>query len=209
MFIHSNLWRGGVSLTTAVALGCGSTVMTGCESLPGSDEQQGAVIGGVGGAVAGAAIAGDNRLLGALIGGALGAGGGYLIGANKDKILGEDRDEAEDAMEQARRNPADADDVDHSTTADLNEDGFVTMDEVVAMEEAGLSNDEILERLEDTGQVFELTADQEDYLRQRGVSRKVIDEMQELNADTRQAVLRERERDARDDDVLGMPDDRD
>ena len=67
--------------------------LTGCESLPGNDESQGAVIGGVSGAAAGALLGGkDNRLLGALIGGALGAGGGYLIGANKDKITGKDNE---------------------------------------------------------------------------------------------------------------------
>src|SRR5687768_5086603 len=99
----------------------GSLVMaplTGCESLPGSDEQQGAVIGGLGGAAAGAAISKDNRWLGALIGGALGAGGGYLIGANKDKITGKDdderdkaREEAIKASERAEKNPAKPEDV--------------------------------------------------------------------------------------------------
>ena len=39
------------TLIGALALG----PVTGCESLPGNDEQQGAVIGGVGGALAGAA----------------------------------------------------------------------------------------------------------------------------------------------------------
>src|SRR6185503_19643818 len=56
--------------------------LAGCDSLPGDKKTQGAVIGGVGGAVAGGALAKNNRLLGALIGGALGAGGGYLIGSS-------------------------------------------------------------------------------------------------------------------------------
>src|SRR5687768_1697532 len=60
--------------------------VAGCESLPGNEKQQGAVIGGVGGAAAGAAIGGeDNRLAGAVIGGLLGAGGGYLVGAKMEK----------------------------------------------------------------------------------------------------------------------------
>src|SRR3954467_1291160 len=83
---------------TQVAL-LGSLVLgpvVGCESLPGNEKQQGTVIGGVGGAAAGAAIAKDNRGLGALIGGALGAGGGYLIGAHADKTNDKDRDRNRD-----------------------------------------------------------------------------------------------------------------
>jgi hypothetical protein len=164
--------------------------LTGCESLPGNDEQQGAAIGGLSGAAAGALIAGDdNRLLGALIGGALGAGGGYLIGANKDKITGKDedksrtREEAIKASERAERNPATAEDVDRARTADLNEDGFVTLDEVVAMRQANLSDREMIDRLERTDQIFELTDYQEDYLRTRGVSDTVIREMRNMNQD--------------------------
>ena len=56
--------------------------LTGCENLPGDEKTQGAVIGGAGGALAGAAIAKDNRLLGGLIGGALGAAGGYVVGGH-------------------------------------------------------------------------------------------------------------------------------
>src|ERR1043166_6862434 len=63
----------------------GAAPIVGCESLPGNKKEQGAVIGGVGGAAAGPAIAKNNRLAGGLIGGLLGAGGGYLIGANMDK----------------------------------------------------------------------------------------------------------------------------
>ena len=162
--------------------------LTGCESLPGNDESQGAVIGGVSGAAAGALLGGDdNRLLGALIGGALGAGGGYLIGANKDKITGKDneksREEAIKASERAERNPARPEDVDRARTADLNEDGFVTLDEVVAMRQANLSDREMVDRLERTDQVFELTDYQEDYLRTRGVSDTVIREMRNMNQD--------------------------
>src|SRR5688500_4383197 len=69
----------GVSALLIGSLTLGPLV--GCESLPGDKETQGAVIGGVGGALAGGALAKDNRLLGALIGGAVGAGGGWLIGS--------------------------------------------------------------------------------------------------------------------------------
>jgi hypothetical protein len=164
--------------------------LTGCENLPGNAKQQGTVIGGASGAAIGAAVSKNNRLLGALIGGALGAGGGYLIGANKDKITGSDkdkdktRDEAIQASQRAEQNPARVEDVNNTRTADLNNDGFVTLDEVVALRNANLSDREILDRLERTNQVFELTPWQEDYLQQRGVSRDVINQMRSLNRDT-------------------------
>jgi hypothetical protein len=117
----------------------------------------------------------------------LGAGGGYLIGANKDKITGKDNDKSKEeaikASERAERNPAKAEDVDRAKTADLNDDGFVTLDEVVAMRQANLSDREMVDRLERTDQVFELTDYQEDYLRTRGVSDTVIREMRNMNQD--------------------------
>jgi hypothetical protein len=189
------------TLMGALALG----PVTGCESLPGNDEQQGAVIGGVGGALAGAALSKDNRALGALIGGALGAGGGYLIGANKDKITGKDkeksREEAIRASERAEREPARAEDVDRARTADLNDDGFVTLDEVVAMEQANLSDRDMLDRLQSTDQVFELTEYQENYLRDRGVSAEVIRSMRTMNQDYAETASADADRDR--DEVFG------
>ena len=157
--------------------------LAGCSSLPGNSKQQGAVIGGVGGALAGAAVSKNERGLGALIGGVLGAGGGYLIGAQKDKLDEKKRDEAVAAHRRAEQNPAKAEDVERTRTADLNDDGFVTLDEVVAMERANLSDREMVDRLERTGQVFELTEEQERYLEDRGVSREVIVEMRRMSPD--------------------------
>ena len=50
-----------------------------------SNAAKGAVIGGVGGAVAGAVINGKNRGKGAIIGGVIGAAGGFILGKSKDK----------------------------------------------------------------------------------------------------------------------------
>ena len=50
-----------------------------------SKAAKGAVIGGVGGAAAGAVINKKNRALGAVIGGVVGAAGGYGIGRGMDK----------------------------------------------------------------------------------------------------------------------------
>ncbi|MBI1849470.1 MAG: glycine zipper 2TM domain-containing protein [Planctomycetes bacterium] len=176
--------------------------VTACEDMPGTRSEQGAVIGGVGGAVAGAVIAGEgNRVLGALIGGAVGAAGGYVIGAESQKVRDREKDHAINASEHARTNPATAADVRNASTADLNNDGFVTLDEVVAMKGAGLSDDQMIERLRATNQIFDLNANQERYLTDRGVSRSVIDQLRAMNRDEKEKVLNDtigRKRDSND-----------
>ena len=80
-------------------------------------------------------------------------------------------------------------DVNNSTTADLNHDGFVTLDEVAAMASAGLSEQEMVKRLEATGQVFELTDQQKKYLQDHGVSQNVINQMADINRAAREQLL--------------------
>lgn len=155
--------------------------LVGCQQMPGTRKEQGAVIGGAAGAAVGAAVAKDHRVLGALIGGLLGAGGGYIIGAKTDKIDTNDQQAAATAARKAQENPATAADAQKAMTADLNYDGFVTMDEVVAMKQAGFSDAEIMKRLRATDQIFELTADQEKFLLDRGLSQTVVTEMQTIN----------------------------
>ena len=163
----------------------------GCENMPGTKEQQGAVIGGAGGAVAGAVVGGErHRWLGALIGGAVGATGGYLIGANVDKIKGNDTNGAVEANKRAETRPVTAEEAAAATTADVNKDGFVTLDEVVAMERANLSDEQIISRLDATDQLFELTPEQKRYLLDRGVSRNVVDRLPELNREAREQLQR-------------------
>jgi hypothetical protein len=158
------------------------TGLVGCSSLPGSDEQQGAVIGGASGAAVGAAVS-KNRALGAVIGGAVGAAGGYVIGKNKDKITGrdDDNDELETAEVKSQQTPATPEQARTATTADVNSDGFVTLDEVVALEQAGLTDDQIIDRLRATNQVFDLTEEQRRYLLDRGVSQDIVDRLATLN----------------------------
>jgi len=145
-----------------------------CEALPGDKREQGAVIGGAGGAAAGAVLADeDHRLLGAVIGGVIGAGGGYLIGREMDK-------EGEAPVDSQRHKFTDAE-VRAATTADLDRDGNVTLAEIVAMDGAGLSDPDIIRRLEATNMVFALTDAQEQTLRERGVGQTVIDKMETLN----------------------------
>jgi hypothetical protein len=173
------------AITTLLIGSLSLSPLVGCDSLPGDKETQGAVIGGVGGALGGALVGGeDNRLLGALIGGALGAGGGWLIGSQLEKS--DDKDDAVAADRRGRNNPVSASEARDARTADINGDGYITMDEVVAMEKADLSDSEMIERLERTGQFFELTRQQEEYLRDQGVSDRVIREMRSLNSDVRE-----------------------
>lgn len=142
------------------------------------------VIGGVTGAAAGAAVAGSgHRTLGALLGGIIGAGSGYMIAARRDRLEGKaaDQQAAQAAIARAQNDPATVADVGTSGTADLNKDGFVTADEVIALADAGLHPDEIIVRLRETGQVFELTAAERSYLLNNGVPRDVVERMSTLN----------------------------
>ncbi len=57
---------------------------------PNARQRQGAIVGGLVGAVTGAAVSGDgDELKGAIVGGALGAGAGALIGADLDRQAAE------------------------------------------------------------------------------------------------------------------------
>ncbi len=75
---------------TETASGAGTTTGTGAETPAKktgmSKGAKGAIIGGVGGAVAGAVISKKGK--GAVIGGIIGAAGGYILGRKKDKADG-------------------------------------------------------------------------------------------------------------------------
>lgn len=172
---------------TVAALACLATAA--CENLPGTKREQGAVIGGAGGAVAGAVIAKGNPVLGALLGGVLGAGGGYLLGVQMEHADNRNVAGAQASIQNAQSNPATAEQARAASTADANGDGFVTMDEVIAMQRAGFSDDEMLRRLRDTNQIFALSQSQKDYLVANGVSRNVVNQMDQINADKRSKYL--------------------
>lgn len=69
---------------TSGSNGNSGTTATNTKKKGWSKAAKGAVIGGVGGAVAGAVIS-KNKGKGAIIGGVVGAAGGYIIGRDKDK----------------------------------------------------------------------------------------------------------------------------
>ena len=190
MFIPRKSVSAALALSALIVLAWAP--LTGCENLPGDRGTQGAVIGGASGAVIGAVLAKNNRLLGALIGGALGAGGGYLIGAKTD-WFGKDKNEvksrASDSVTNAQKHPATVEQAKTARTADINNDGFVTLDEVVALEHAGLSDSQIIDRLEATGQIFDLNEEQKQILLDNGVSQKVITRMVRINQEDRERFL--------------------
>lgn len=188
------LKSGFLKFSTLAATASLLLTVNGCANLPGTAKQQGATIGGLGGAAAGAAIGGEHhRLLGALLGGALGAGGGYIVGANRQKLTNPNQASVQQANQVAQNQPATPQEVASSTTADLNHDGYVTLDEVVAMKEAGLTDEQMLERLQATGQVFELTPSQQNFLTSHGVSPNVVQQMQNLNQETRNELLNQQQ----------------
>jgi len=112
-----------------------------------------------------------------------------LIGASSARITHHESLAAEEAARAAQRTPATPESGRNALTADLNGDGFVTMDEIIAMRRAGLSDRTLLERLRATGQIFEITPQQQQYLRSQGISDSVLRNLQELNADVRDRLL--------------------
>ncbi|MEM8782537.1 MAG: glycine zipper domain-containing protein [Planctomycetota bacterium] len=169
-------------------------LLTGCQSLPGDARSQGTVLGTLGGAVAGAAI-GDSAG-GALVGGVIGAGSGYLIGNGIEESRARDarRLQSQTVTHAAPHSNPHAGHALNAhpaplPTADLNGDGFVTDDELVALSRAGLTDGEILDRLQRTGQQFSLTPAQRQGLRTRGVSAGVLDRLGTLNRGTPHASM--------------------
>ena len=131
----------------------------GCEN----NTQNGALIGGLGGAAVGGGIgsmshgrAGE----GALIGAAVGAIGGALVGNQMDK----NQEKAE-----------------YTRTAEArtyrSEYSSVTKQDVIDWSNRGVRDDIIIDRVERSGSTFKLTAADENQLRDGGVSECVIQSM--------------------------------
>jgi hypothetical protein len=113
----------------------------------------------------------------AKIGADFGPAGGWLVGVASDHLARGSAAQADEANRRAEQRPANPADVKAAATADLNHDGFVTLDEVLAMKRAGLTDSEMIQRLQATGQVFSATDRQQQYLRDRGIDQTVIDAM--------------------------------
>lgn len=153
---------------------CAGLGLSGCSSAPGTAGQQGAVLGGATGAAVGASVT-KNRALGAVIGGAVGAAGGYVVGKKTGHLDNKDKDHSGSAPS------GESGEYKAGATADSNNDGFVTLDEIVKLEKNGHSDEEMIRRISATGLTFDLSEEHRKYLREHGVSDYVIDELPSIN----------------------------
>lgn len=122
-----------------------------------------------------------------LTGGDLGIGGGFLVGAAPEKLTQHAHAQAVAASQHAEESPAELLTVRNTTSADLNGDGFITLDEILAMARAGLSDREISDRLRQSGYIFQITPEQGRYLTDRGVDQSVVSTLKSLS-ESRQGV---------------------
>jgi hypothetical protein len=132
----------------------------GCTSPYRSD--QGALVGGLGGAGLGALVghAVGNTGAGAAIGAGVGALSGAAVGGSLDDI--EARNRAEIEARLGRPAPA----------------GAVTVDDVIAMGRSGVPEDVIVNHIRNHGMVKPLGANDLIVLQQQGVSSRVVQAMQ-------------------------------
>ena len=106
-----------------------------------------------------------------------GLGGGWIVGASVSNVRSHRIDLAQQANRRAQQSPALTADVKQSDNADLNRDGFVTLDEILALHRAGIDDQAIIQRLNATGDEFQVTQKQQQYLRERGIGPSVIEAM--------------------------------
>jgi hypothetical protein len=151
------IFRTRVSLLTSIGV---CLIAGGCHSPYRSD--QGALAGGLAGAGLGAIVgnAVGNTGAGAAIGAGVGALSGAAIGGSLDEI------EAKNQAEIAAR------------MGELAPKGSVTIDDVVAMTRAGVSEEVIATHVRNHGVAAPLQASDLIVLQQQGVSSRVIQTMQ-------------------------------
>jgi hypothetical protein len=106
-----------------------------------------------------------------------GPGGGWIIAASSQNIQQTSLGSAQQSNRLAEQQPAGPADVERSDNCDLNGDGFVTMDEILALKRAGMTNEQLIARVRRTPEVFSMTDRQQQYLRDRGISQSVVDVM--------------------------------
>ena len=124
--------------------------------------QRGSAVGGLSGAGLGAIvgeIAGDNPVAGAAIGGTVGALTGATVGAGLDEVDAANRYRVQQAAYQQAASGT-------------------TLDEIVSMSNAGLSDDIISRHVQSEGFAGRLDAGDLIALRQQGVSDRIIAELQ-------------------------------
>lgn len=175
------MWRCVVRTGLILALGLG---VIGCESKAGS----GALIGGAAGAGIGAIIGNNSHGrtgAGALIGAGVGALSGAIIGGvmdqqDKDRARTEERYRTRDTQYDAP--PPAAPTAGYPPpggTVAYGDRQSVSMEQVIYWTSRGTKDDIIIDRIERSGCVFRLTAEDENRLRDGGVSEQVIRAMKD------------------------------
>ena len=145
-----------------VALFAAAAGATGCEHM--NNTEKGAGIGGALGAGAGLAVgaATGNPRTGAAVGGLLGAGTGALVGNDIDRQEKRDRE-----IQQA------------VATADAQaQQQRMGLTDVVHLAQQGHDDQVIINQIRTSGSTFQLAPSDLDYLKNSGVSSRVIAEMQ-------------------------------
>lgn len=144
---------------------CLVAVFAGCENNK-TRVGEGAVIGGLLGGAAGGIIGhqSGHAGAGAGIGIAAGAVTGAIIGSQIDKP--QNKEQAQSATETTQ------------TQQIQPENGQLSVEQIVEMTKQGAKDDEIIAKIHTTNSKFNLSAEGVNYLKQQGVSQKVIDVMQ-------------------------------
>jgi hypothetical protein len=135
----------------------GITLLTTCGCSSMNHTERGALTGGVLGGAAGTVLGGIAGRPG--VGAAIGAGSGAILGG----LVGNEEDRAEKrAQDRAAAWAA----------------RQMSVDNVVEMAQSRVSDDIIINQINTTGSVFQLSSQDVIYLRQQGVSERVIGSMQ-------------------------------
>ena len=157
-------------LAACLVVFCGPWLV-GCQSTSHAD--RGALLGGLGGAGVGALVGNAVGKTGA--GAAIGAGVGALSGAALGNSLDQIEAQNRALIEQKLRRQVPP--------------GAVTIDDVLAMHQAGVADELIVNHIRYHGMVRDLTAQDLIELQQRGLSPTVIKAMQEPPPSTRQTTV--------------------
>ncbi|HBJ38254.1 MAG TPA: hypothetical protein DDZ51_26565 [Planctomycetaceae bacterium] len=164
---HSNICR----FVLAIAI-LGSAASIGARSVHAQNTSRGAVLGGLGGAVAGALIGDHNGKAGAgaAIGGAIGAVGGAVLGNARDQELSQQRQRQYYAQQE------------RVYVQQQQQQAFiqaaVSTADIVSMSRSGLSDSVIINQIHSRGVQRQLQVSDIISLHQQGVSENVITALQ-------------------------------
>ncbi len=143
----------------------GTFGLVGCETM--NNTEKGALTGGALGTAAGAGLGAltHHAGAGALIGGITGAAVGGIAGADKDERQQQARD-----VQQAQ------------AVATAQAQQRMGLTDVIHMAQQGHDDQVIVNQIRSTGSTFQLTASDLDFLKNNGVSARVMAEMQSARA---------------------------